>query len=86
MRSKLTSLQSLDQFSIIRLTWPSVFFSVFFCSIALFSSEEKGKLFVPSAEERNCVVVSSKTGKLIDIDVQAVKNALPIFSASFALV
>ncbi|KAH7547481.1 photosynthetic NDH subunit of subcomplex B 1, chloroplastic [Ziziphus jujuba] len=55
-------------------------------SIALFSSEEKGKLFIPNAVEKNCVVVSSKTGKLIDIDVQAVKNAFTIFSASFALV
>nr|CAD1831948.1 unnamed protein product [Ananas comosus var. bracteatus] len=44
-------------------------------SIALFSSAEKGKLFVPNAEEKKCTVVSSKTGKLIDIDVEAVKNA-----------
>lgn len=57
-----------------------------FCSIALFCSEEKGKLFVPSAQEKNTVVVSSKTGKLIDIDIQAVKNALPIFDVSLALV
>lgn len=57
-----------------------------FCSIALFCSEEKGKLFVPDAEEKNSVIVSSETGKLIDIDIQAVKNAFPIFDASFALV
>ncbi|KAL5574467.1 hypothetical protein UlMin_016166 [Ulmus minor] len=55
-------------------------------SIALFCSEEKGKLFVPNAEEKNCVIVSSKTGKLADIDVEAVKKALPVFDLSLALV
>ncbi|PON89296.1 Photosynthetic NDH subunit of subcomplex B [Trema orientale] len=54
-------------------------------SIALFSSEEKGNLFIPNAEEKNCVIVSSKTGKLIDIDVEAVKKALPAFDLSLAL-
>ncbi|XP_062154952.1 photosynthetic NDH subunit of subcomplex B 1, chloroplastic [Alnus glutinosa] len=54
-------------------------------SIALFCSEEKGKLFVPNAEEKKCVIVSSKTGKLIDIDIQAVKKVLQIFDVSLAL-
>ncbi|XP_050133860.1 photosynthetic NDH subunit of subcomplex B 1, chloroplastic isoform X1 [Malus sylvestris] len=54
--------------------------------IALFGSAEKGKLFVPNAEEKNCVIVSSKTKKLKDIDTEAVKNALPIFNVSLALV
>ncbi|XP_010265573.1 PREDICTED: photosynthetic NDH subunit of subcomplex B 1, chloroplastic [Nelumbo nucifera] len=54
-------------------------------SVALFSSEEKGKLFVPNAEEKKCVVVSSKTGKLIDIDVEAVKKATQIFEAPLVL-
>ncbi|KAK9101769.1 hypothetical protein Sjap_019023 [Stephania japonica] len=55
-------------------------------SIALFSSEDKGRLFAPWAEEKKCVVISSKTGKLIDIDVEAVKNAMEIFEGSLALV
>lgn len=55
------------------------------CSIALFCSEEKGKLFVPNAEKKKCVIVSSKTGKLIDIDIQAVKKVLQIFDVSLAL-
>ncbi|CAL1376895.1 unnamed protein product [Linum trigynum] len=41
-------------------------------SIALFSSEEKGRLFVPNAEEKKCTIISSKTGKLKDIDAGAV--------------
>ncbi|MQL75552.1 hypothetical protein Taro_007913 [Colocasia esculenta] len=45
-------------------------------SIALFSSEEKGRLFVPNAEEKRCVIISSKTGKLADIDVDVVKTAV----------
>nr|AQX44159.1 hypothetical protein [Apostasia odorata] len=48
-------------------------------SIALFSSEGKGKLFVPNAEEKKCVVISSKSGKLADIDVETVKNAVNAF-------
>ncbi|XP_061351516.1 photosynthetic NDH subunit of subcomplex B 1, chloroplastic [Gastrolobium bilobum] len=55
-------------------------------SIALFCSEEKGNKFVPQAEEKKCIVISSKTGKLIDIDVEAVKNAIPTFNMSVALV
>ncbi|KAF4356040.1 hypothetical protein F8388_026043 [Cannabis sativa] len=55
-------------------------------SVALFCSEEKGKLFIPNAEEKNCVVVSSKTGKLVDINVEDVKQALPLFNMSLALV
>lgn len=58
----------------------------FFCSIALFGSEEKGKLFVPNAEQKNCVIVSSKTRRLKDIDIEAVKNAIPIFNMALALV
>jgi len=54
-------------------------------SIALFSSEMKGRLFVPNAEEKKCVIVSSKTGKLIDIDVEAVKNAVRMLDSSPAL-
>ncbi|OVA11995.1 hypothetical protein BVC80_8165g4 [Macleaya cordata] len=54
-------------------------------SIALFCSEEKGRLFVPNAEEKRCVTISSKTGKLIDIDVEAVKSALQIFEGLLAL-
>lgn len=46
------------------------------CSVALFSSDEKGRLFVPDAEEKRCTIVSSKSGKLIDIDVGAVKAAV----------
>ncbi|XP_021821876.1 photosynthetic NDH subunit of subcomplex B 1, chloroplastic [Prunus avium] len=55
--------------------------------IALFGSEEKGKLFVPNTEEKkNCVIVSSKTRQLKDIDTEAVKRALQIFNVSLALV
>lgn len=55
-------------------------------SIALFSSKDKGKLFVPSAQEKRCTIVSSKTGKLKDIDVEAVKNVIQIFEMPLALV
>ncbi|MED6216086.1 Photosynthetic NDH subunit of subcomplex B 1, chloroplastic [Stylosanthes scabra] len=55
-------------------------------SIALFCSEEKGKKFVPEAEEKKCTIISSKTGKLIDIDVDAVTNAMQTFNVSLALV
>ncbi|KAG6791237.1 hypothetical protein POTOM_000349 [Populus tomentosa] len=55
-------------------------------SIALFGSEEKGQIFVPNAEEKKCIIVSSKTGKLKDIDVGAVKQAMQIFDMSLALV
>ncbi|XP_019443317.1 PREDICTED: photosynthetic NDH subunit of subcomplex B 1, chloroplastic [Lupinus angustifolius] len=55
-------------------------------SIALFSSEEKAKKFVPEAEEKKCIVITSKTGKLIDIDVEAVKNAVQTFNVSLAFV
>ncbi|KAI4331179.1 hypothetical protein MLD38_029389 [Melastoma candidum] len=54
-------------------------------SIALFCSEEKANLFVPNAEEKKCVIVSSKTGKLADIDIEAVKKSLNIFEVSLAL-
>lgn len=56
-------------------------------SIALFSSEEKGRLFVPgAADEKKCITISSPTGKLIDIDTEAVKNAIQLFQGSLALV
>ncbi|XP_068651633.1 photosynthetic NDH subunit of subcomplex B 1, chloroplastic [Aristolochia californica] len=54
-------------------------------SIALFSSEEKAKLFIPNAEEKRCTTISSKTGKLIDIDVEAVKVAIKTFEGSLVL-
>nr|AFK38888.1 unknown [Medicago truncatula] len=53
-------------------------------SVALFSSKEKGNKFVPRAEEKKCIVISSKTGKLINIDVEAVTNAIQIFNVSLA--
>lgn len=56
-----------------------------YCSIALFCSEEKGKLFVPNAEKKSCVIVSSSTGKLLDIDIEAVKRSIQIFDVSLAL-
>ncbi|XP_054784560.1 photosynthetic NDH subunit of subcomplex B 1, chloroplastic-like [Prosopis cineraria] len=55
-------------------------------SIGLFGSKEKGNLFVPQAEEKKCTVISSKTGKLIDVDVEAVRNAIQTFNVSLALV
>ncbi|GFZ17246.1 NDH-dependent cyclic electron flow 1 [Actinidia rufa] len=54
-------------------------------SITLFSSAEKARAFMPNAEERKCTVVSSKTGKLVDIDVEAVKSAVQIFQMPLAL-
>ncbi|KAL6334493.1 hypothetical protein AAG906_016040 [Vitis piasezkii] len=53
--------------------------------IALFSSQQKGELFVPNAQEKKCLIVSSKTGKLVDINVEAVKKATEIFDVSLAL-
>uniref|UniRef100_A0A0F7CYU9 NAD(P)H dehydrogenase subunit 48 n=1 Tax=Pelargonium dichondrifolium TaxID=73194 RepID=A0A0F7CYU9_9ROSI len=55
-------------------------------SIGLFCSEEKAKIFVPDAEEKRCTIIASKTGKLIDIDVEAVKNAIRFVNVSLALV
>ncbi|EEF49223.1 conserved hypothetical protein [Ricinus communis] len=54
-------------------------------SIALFGSIEKGRLFIPNAEEKKCSIVSSKTGKLKDIDVGDVKQAMQILDLSLAL-
>lgn len=54
---------------------------MFNCSIALFGSEEKGRLFVPDAKEK-CSVIASKTGKLIDIDVETVKNSVDMLQGS----
>lgn len=55
-------------------------------SIALFCSAEKGKVFVPNPGEKQCTIVSSATGKLIDIDVEAVKTAVQIFQMPLAFV
>ncbi|KAH6778002.1 NDH-dependent cyclic electron flow 1 [Perilla frutescens var. frutescens] len=54
-------------------------------SVALFCSDEKANVFVSEPEEKKCVVITSKTGKLIDIDVEAVKTALQIFSLPLAI-
>lgn len=45
-------------------------------SVALFSSAEKAKVFVPDSDQKRCMTLSSKTGKLVDIDVEIVKTAL----------
>ncbi|XP_017248726.1 photosynthetic NDH subunit of subcomplex B 1, chloroplastic [Daucus carota subsp. sativus] len=54
--------------------------------IALFSSEEKGKLFVPDADVKKCKIISSKTGVLADIDIETIKAAVQIFERPLALV
>ncbi|KAH6821190.1 NDH-dependent cyclic electron flow 1 [Perilla frutescens var. hirtella] len=54
-------------------------------SVALFCSDEKANVFVPEPEEKKCAVITSKTGKLIDIDVEAVKTALQIFNLPLAI-
>ncbi|KAM7480269.1 hypothetical protein LguiA_028482 [Lonicera macranthoides] len=54
--------------------------------VALFCSKEKGKKFVSNAEEKRCTIIASKTGKLIDIDVEHVKSVIPMFEMAFALV
>ncbi|CAJ1951421.1 unnamed protein product [Sphenostylis stenocarpa] len=54
--------------------------------IALFCSEEMGNKFVPQAEDKKCLIISSKTGKLIDIDVEAIKTAVQTFNLAPALV
>lgn len=41
---------------------------------------------MPNAEEGKCTIVSSTTGKLIDIDVEAVKTAVQIFQMPLAFV
>ncbi|KAG6502153.1 hypothetical protein ZIOFF_042042 [Zingiber officinale] len=55
-------------------------------SIALFSYEEKANTFVPNAREKRCSIIASSTGKLIDIDVESVKNAVGIFEGSKVLI
>lgn len=55
------------------------------CSIALFCSEEKAKLFVPDAEAKRCITVSSATGRLIDIEMDTVKKAIQSFEVPLAL-
>ncbi|XP_073295711.1 photosynthetic NDH subunit of subcomplex B 1, chloroplastic-like [Primulina huaijiensis] len=54
-------------------------------SVALFGSEDKAKVFVPNAEEKKCAIISSKTGKLVDIDVEAVKTVVQIFTLPLAI-
>ncbi|XP_038896546.1 photosynthetic NDH subunit of subcomplex B 1, chloroplastic [Benincasa hispida] len=54
-------------------------------SIALFCSEEKAKLFVPDAEAKRCITVSSATGRLTDIDLGTVKKAIQSFEVPLAL-
>ncbi|KAA0058709.1 photosynthetic NDH subunit of subcomplex B 1 [Cucumis melo var. makuwa] len=54
-------------------------------SIALFCSEEKAKLFVPDAEAKRCITVSSTTGRLIDIDMGTIKKAIQSFEVPLAL-
>lgn len=59
-----------------------------FASVALFSSAEKARLFLPYVEDMSsCTVISSATGKLIDIDISVVKNTVKDFepAPSFAL-
>nr|XP_043607489.1 photosynthetic NDH subunit of subcomplex B 1, chloroplastic [Erigeron canadensis] len=53
--------------------------------VALFGSEEKAKVFLPNLEDSKCIVASSKTGKLVDIDTDAVKNAVQIFEMPLAI-
>jgi hypothetical protein len=55
------------------------------CSVALFSSAEKAALFVPHAKERRCQVVSSQTGKLEDIDMNAVIGTVKTMEEALAL-
>ncbi|KAJ8553614.1 hypothetical protein K7X08_024292 [Anisodus acutangulus] len=54
-------------------------------SFGLFCSEDKARSFVPNAEEKKCATISSKTGKLVDIDVEAVKSAVQIFTMPLAI-
>ncbi|XP_060205184.1 photosynthetic NDH subunit of subcomplex B 1, chloroplastic [Lycium barbarum] len=54
-------------------------------SIGLFCSKDKARSFVPNAEEKKCATISSKTGKLVDIDVEAIKSAVQIFSMPLAI-
>ncbi|CAO2163746.1 unnamed protein product [Urochloa humidicola] len=56
--------------------------------VALFSSAEKARLFLPYVEDKgNCTIITSATGKLVDIDIEAVKKAVKNFepAPSFAL-
>uniref|UniRef100_A0A804RET3 Photosynthetic NDH subunit of subcomplex B 1, chloroplastic n=1 Tax=Zea mays TaxID=4577 RepID=A0A804RET3_MAIZE len=56
--------------------------------VALFSSAEKARLFLPYVEGKSsCTVISSATGNLIDIDLNAVKNVVKDLepAPSFAL-
>ncbi|GKA59624.1 photosynthetic NDH subunit of subcomplex B 1, chloroplastic [Tanacetum coccineum] len=53
--------------------------------VALFGSEEKAKLFLPNVDNNKCIIASSKTGKLADIDTNAVKNAVQIFEMPLVL-
>ncbi|KAL6838400.1 hypothetical protein ACP4OV_031806 [Aristida adscensionis] len=54
--------------------------------VALFSSVEKARLFLPYAEDKSsCTVVASATGKLVDIDIEAVKKAVKDFEPAPSL-
>lgn len=53
--------------------------------MALFGSEDKAKLFLPNIEDSKFIIASSKTGKLVDIDINAVKNAVQIFEMPLAI-
>ncbi|KAG6492511.1 hypothetical protein ZIOFF_047474 [Zingiber officinale] len=48
----------------------------------IFYEIEKANTFVPNAREKRCSIIASSTGKLIDIDVESVKNAVGIFEGS----
>ncbi|GBG63029.1 hypothetical protein CBR_g34729 [Chara braunii] len=50
-------------------------------SVAMFCSEGKAMKFVPDAQERQCQIVASSTGKLADVDIAEVITAM---TTSFA--
>ncbi|XP_042401242.1 ras-related protein RABH1c-like [Zingiber officinale] len=52
----------------------------------IFYEIEKANTFVPNAQEKRCSIIASSTGKLIDIDVESVKNAVGIFEGSKVLI
>ncbi|KAD5507756.1 hypothetical protein E3N88_15459 [Mikania micrantha] len=53
--------------------------------VAMFGSEEKARLFLPNVEDSKFIIASSKTGKLVDIDINAIKNAVQIFEMPLAI-
>lgn len=46
------------------------------CSVALFATSEKAEAFAPDPEARKVTVVVSKTGRLADVDVAQVAEAV----------